>query len=135
MFNWDVLVEVIEFLIFYGVYSMIFGGLIGENYVQIVVECVEFVQFIKDCINGCVLLVVGIGVMFIVDFVVFVIVVCEMNVDVIFLVLLFYVVLIDCENVLNVLVIDKVVNLFVMFYNYLYCIGIMMGEEFFDCVV
>lgn len=33
MFNWDVLVEVIEFLIFYGVYGMIFGGFIGENYV------------------------------------------------------------------------------------------------------
>lgn len=132
--DYDVLVVVVEYLIVVGVYGLILGGLIGENYVQIVEEWLEIVCFVIWQMVGWLFVIIGIGVMWMFDSIVLVVGVWEMGVDVILLGMFFYFVLIECENVLNVLVIDCVVDMLIIFYNYLGCMLVEMGCEFLDCV-
>lgn len=132
--NWDVLAQVIDFLIEKGVHGLISGGSTGENYAQRAEERIEVARFTKDRIKGRLPLVVGTGAMLTGESVVLAEAARDMGADAILLASPPYSVPTDRENALNALAIDKAADLPVMLYNYPHRTGTMMGEEFLDRV-
>ncbi|WP_170765270.1 dihydrodipicolinate synthase family protein [Ruegeria lacuscaerulensis] len=132
--NWDVLSDVIEYLIENGVHGLISGGSTGENYAQTVDERLELARFAHVQLKGRLPLVVGTGAMLTPDSVALASGAREIGADAILLASPPYSVPTDRENALNALAIDKAADLPVMLYNYPHRTGTMMGEEFLNRV-
>ncbi|WP_417454578.1 dihydrodipicolinate synthase family protein [Kiloniella sp.] len=132
--NYDAMSEVIENLIAKGVHGLISGGSTGENYAQDVNERLEIARFTKQQIKGRLPLIVGTGAMMTPDSIALASGAKEMGADAILVATPPYSVPTERENALNVLAIDKAVNLPIMLYNYPGRMGVHMGEDFLDRV-
>ena len=132
--NYDAMSEVIENLIAKGVHGVISGGSTGENYAQNVNERLEVARFTKQQIKGRLPLIVGTGAMMTPDSIALASGAKEMGADAILVATPPYSVPTERENALNVLAIDKAVNLPIMLYNYPGRMGVHMGEDFLDRV-
>ena len=131
---WDVLADIVEYLVTAGVHGLISGGSTGENYAQTVSERDEIARFTHDRIKGRVPMVVGTGAMLTTDSIALAEAARDMKADAILLASPPYAVPTDRENALNALAIDKAAGLPIMLYNYPHRTGTMMGEEFLDRV-
>jgi len=132
--DYERLAEVVDFLIDAGVHGIISAGTTGEYYAQSLDERFELMKFIHHRIAGRTSFIVGTGAIRTEESIEYARAAAELGADALLVASPPYALPTERENAQHALAIDSAANLPIMLYNYPGRMGVMMGEEYLECV-